>query len=455
MPTAREFEPAAIRSFRYRDWALNATSGQVTLRYALDAPDQTIEFSELVHLPGDITGLPTPRRGALDACLRLLWLTAGVSYYKAAAPLQVVVEGPPLTTGELSWCRELYTQGLAEFGFQNSLDLRNRPQWPDPSTDPPRPAGSGLQLSPTALVPVGGGKDSAVTVELLRQAGVDQLLFSVNDNPAILRMVDAAGLPHVIARRLLDPRLTELNASGAFNGHIPITAVVSLIALATALISGCSAVVMSNERSASVGNLSWEGSPVNHQWSKGFAAERALAGLVAAEVSPELTYFSVLRPLSELSILRAFSAMRQYHPVFTSCNVAFRIDEARRSAGWCANCAKCRFVFLGLAPWLGPTELTAIVGANLLEDLQQVDGFLALLGIGADKPFECVGEIEESRAAVLAAASRPEWRSAPLLSVLRDRVIAAGPVPTLAALLVPSPAHAVPERFQVALDALG
>lgn len=454
MPPAA-FQPASVRSFRYVDWSLDAATGRVDLRYALESPDGPIELTETVELPGQISGLSPARRTALAACLRLLWLAAGVSYYKAAAPPEVLVDGPALTSAERSWCRDLYLFGLAEFAYANSLDLRDRPQWPNVSTAAPSPAVPGLGLTGRALVPIGGGKDSAVTVEALRATGVDQLLFSVNDNPAILRMVKAAGLPHVLARRRLDPRLGELNAAGALNGHVPVTAVVSLIALASALTTGCDAVVMSNERSASVGNLVWHGIDVNHQWSKGFAAEQALADLLANEVSPELAYFSLLRPLSELAILRAFSAMTRYHPVFTSCNAAFRIDAARRSPGWCGNCDKCRFVFLGLAPWLGPEELVAIIGRNLLDDEEQTDGFLALLGIGADKPFECVGEIEESRAAVLAAADRPEWVGARLLATLRERVLATGSVPSMESLLVPAAEHAVPDRFLECLRAIG
>ena len=151
--------------------------------------------------------------------------------------------------------------------------------------------------------------------------------------------------------RTLDPGLAALNRAGALNGHVPITAIVSCVALLTAALNGFDAVAMANERSASAGNLHWDGVEVNHQFSKGLRAERLLAAAAAEAAGDTPRLFSILRPASELAIARAFARMERYHGAFTSCNAIFRIDPALRAASWCCDCPKCRFVFLALAPF--------------------------------------------------------------------------------------------------------
>ena len=243
----------------------------------------------------------------------------------------------------------LYSEGLGELAYTNALPELPRPRFPrEPSTR----ARTVEPVSPRrVLVPVGGGKDSAVALEIVRRAGCELALFSIGDAPPIARTVAVAGLPHLIVTRHLDPALPALNRAGALNGHVPITAIVSCVALLTAALRGFDTVAMANERSASAGNLSWEGIEVNHQFSKGLRAERLLAA-AAREVGAPVQIFSVLRPASELAIARAFARMERYHEAFTSCNAIFRLDPALRAASWCCECPKCRFVFLVLAPFM-------------------------------------------------------------------------------------------------------
>jgi hypothetical protein len=264
------------------------------------------------------------------------------------------------------------------------------------------------------------------------------------------------GLEDRLVRRTLDPRLHALTRAGGMNGHVPVTAIVSLASVAAAILHGVDAVVMANERSASAPSFEWNGLAVNHQYSKGIEFERDLRALLARDVSPELQWFSLLRPFSELQIVRHFASLPGYHHVVTSCNRAFALDAARRSVGWCADCPKCRFVFLALACFLPRTDVVSIIGHDLLDDDAQVPGYLALLGIDAVKPLECVGEVEESRAAAEVLLERPEWEGARVVEAIRarlDATLRAGPQ-ALAALLAPSSEHHVPAAYRSALDAL-
>ncbi|MDE3134121.1 MAG: hypothetical protein KGL15_08660 [Acidobacteriota bacterium] len=408
------FDPRAINAFQFT-YRNMTPEGLVRLGYALD----DIEFEETLELPAPVVSPP-----AVEGLLDLLHWVAGVSYFKAAIPRHLVCEtgAPPPATGRL--LSVLYSEGLGEFAVVNGLERLPDPQFP-------RGIDWGTSTEATApqslLVPIGGGKDSAVAVEIARRSGLPTTLFSIGDAPPISATVEVAALPRQLVTRTLDPRLLELNARGALNGHVPVTAIVSCVALLTAATQGLDAVLMANERSASEGNLVWNGVEVNHQFSKSRRAERLLADAVAEiEGAPQI--FSILRPASELSIASAFAKLEQYHRAFTSCNRVFQLDPEKRLGSWCGDCDKCRFVFLILAPFLAPAKLTEIFGRDLLDDPGQYDGFALLTATGGSKPFECVGEVEECLAAIHLISRVRGWRERPLVRRLVDEVLAAHPL---------------------------
>lgn len=380
----------------------------IQLRYrAVGRNGTTTEFTEVIELPGTLAHAAAVTR---EPVLRLLSLAASLSYFKAFAPGSIgVSEG--LTAQERTFLDELTKNGLGEFAYVNDLPEVFETVIVGP-TLAPNPVSAPPPLK-RALVAVGGGKDSIVSIEALKAAGVEVGLFSVNSYKPIEDTATAAGIPLQSARRRLDPALFRLNRRGAPNGHVPVTAVNSLIAILTAMTLGYDTVVFSNEASSSYGNFVWHGRDINHQWSKGIEFERLLRQTLPAG-SPN--YVSLLRPLTELRIARRFAAHRAYHHVFTSCNRAFKLQESERTS-WCADCPKCRFVFLCLAPFMPRQDLLGIFGGrDMFADPRQSVGFLELLGAdGLQKPFECVGEPEECRLALGLLAEHDDWRDHPFL----------------------------------------
>ncbi len=443
------FDPRSFESFRFVARELDA-DGRVTLRYALD---ESIGFVEEFDLP--VAGpISAAERARVDPLLALLHWAAGVSYFKTALPAQVSCEtgAPPPAVARL--LEALYSEGLGELAFTNALSELPRPRFPRAGSVAGavvEPAGEERRV----LVPIGGGKDSIVALEIVRRAGLQTALFSIGDAPPILRTVAAAGLEHLQARRRLDPGLARLNRTGAINGHVPVTAIVSCVALLTAALHGFDDVAMANERSASSGNLVWDGIEVNHQFSKSLRAERLLSSALE-EVPGAPRLFSVLRPASELSIARAFARMEPYHTAFTSCNAIFRSDPELRAASWCCECPKCRFVFLALAPFCDPAQLRAIFGRDLLDEDGQFEGFALLTATGGHKPFECVGEEQESIAAIRLLAEDPRWREQRVVARLVAEVLPLYPrsVGDPAEVLALSEEHAVPRALLAEVRAL-
>jgi UDP-N-acetyl-alpha-D-muramoyl-L-alanyl-L-glutamate epimerase len=417
------FDPTAFHTFRFVGRELDAL-GHVTLRYALD---EEIFFVEELELP--IEAAPARPREAdgerVQGLLSLLHWVAGVSYFKTALPASVSCEtgAPPPAAAAL--LEALYSEGLAELAYTNGLPGLPRPSFPAaaplPASAHSRAQAEDARPLERVLVPIGGGKDSAVALEIVRRSGAELALFSLGDAAPIARTVEVAGLPRLLARRTLDPGLAALNDAGAINGHIPITAIVSCVALLTAALNGFDAVAMANERSASAGNVNWDGVEVNHQFSKGLRAERLLSAAAAEAGGPRL--FSVLRPASELAIARAFARMPRYHAAFTSCNAIFRIDPALRAASWCCACPKCRFVFLALAPFSEPAHLRELFGRDLLDEDDQFEGFALLTATGGHKPFECVGEEQESLAAIRLLAQDERWSGHRVVARLIEQVL--------------------------------
>src|SRR5215218_685135 len=284
------FQPSEFTTFRFVARELD-DDGRIALRYALDDAIELVERFEL-PIAAAVTDVDRER---VDGLLALLHWVAGVSYFKTAAPPEVRSEAgaPPPATARL--LEALYSEGLGEFAYVNELPRLPRPKFaaaPDPTVRPKLARDDG----PRVLVPVGGGKDSVVALEIVRRSGLDMALFSVGDATPIARTAAVAGLPHLIARRRIDPGLGELNRTGALNGHVPVTAIVTCVAMIAAALNGFDAVAMANERSASQGNLHWDGVEVNHQFSKGLAAERLLRA-ATAELAPGMETFSLLRPL--------------------------------------------------------------------------------------------------------------------------------------------------------------
>lgn len=426
MPTSLADRRAAVlsalgltgsESFAFTEVTLDGTTA--TLHYELDGVGALAETWNFHGVT--LTGHDPARQVAIERAARLLHLLAGVSYFKATLP-------PTLATGPVSQpVRDLMSAvvggGLAELAWVNDLDLAGHFHLPPPTLDPVTPAPV-IGAANGPLVPVGGGKDSIVTLEAVRDLA--PTLFAVNPRGPITRTIDTAALPAITVTRTLDPTLFDLNDRGAVNGHVPVTAIVSAGAVVAAVAGGHEAVLLSNERSADQATVVTEdGRHVNHQWSKTTAFERAFAAIVTDEVAADVSYLSLLRPLSELEIGRRFTAARtpDGHPwdaVFNSCNRAFHLRGQRRE--WCGECPKCHFVFLALAPFMGRDRVTAIWGRNLLDDADLVDGFADLAGIGDHKPFECVGEEEESAASLAWLGAQPDWANDVVLASLRDRL---------------------------------
>ena len=442
-------------TFVYDDVRLDAATNTVSCHYRLDE----WQFTETVTLPagGDWTA------PAVAEAARLLFLLAGVSYYKAGAPPVIDLGGNAVTDSERDFLRQYYIDGLGEFAYRATprLDLTGL-EIRGPRLERPAPVGfsSGFTARPsTPLIPFGGGIDSIVSVEMMKpgtvSSAVSPSLFVVNRPndrfEAIEKPAAVTGLPIVRAERVLDPQILRSAELGFLNGHVPVTGVISAIAVLAATVGGHDAVVMSNEWSASVGTVEFDGRSINHQYSKSMAFETGLRQWISEAIGPGLEYFSLLRPFTELWIARRFAELTQYFDTFRSCNRAFHVDRTKRLDHWCARCDKCCFIDLILAPFVDAKTLRDVFAAGGPEPLRNPElyrTFETLLGLIPDsKPWECVGDVHESQVAVQLAAARADRQRDDIVRDLARRVHGGEASALAKVLLKPVGRHHIPTRY--------
>jgi len=414
------------------------------------------EFCEVLDF-----GHALPSCPKITAVFDALSVLLGISYYKAYAPDHIIVDSPNISAQQMGFFRTLYLNGLGEFAYRNKLDLSSRVNF-ERGRDAPRPGLADRVASSPDLtadrrhaVLIGGGKDSLVSVEILRAAKEPMVLFAVNPKQPMIDCADASGFPLISVRRTLDPKLFALNDQGALNGHVPITAIVSFIAVAASFVHGFKSIILSNERSADEGNVTHGGITINHQFSKSSLFEDEIRQYINDYISTDLSYFSLLRPLSEVHIGQLFAKTDRYDSVFTSCNRAFRLRDTAPGARWCGACPKCRFTFLILAAAMPRERLLKIFGTDLLDDAAQLPGYEELAGLAGHKPWECVGEIAESGAAILTLANQPSWAEALIIRQLAPRLAAIMPQrdDLWRRFLTPSRDHHLAPAFERMLDA--
>lgn len=379
--------------FIFRKYSFDPNSKTLRLEYAID---DAYSFLETYTFDFPFTEFDA---AALDRAFQLLFFVAGVSYYKTFLPAEIVVEKGEIDSSLAAFLSKTYQKGLGEFFYVNGLDPRTHINFPI-NTDSIIPIDAGSTSG--KIVGVGGGKDSLVSIELLRSAGEAFSTWSLGHRAQLAPLVERIGSHHYWVERQWDTQLLSLKDNErAYNGHVPISAIFACVGSIVGILSGKRDLIVSNESSASEPTLEYRGVSVNHQYSKSLEFEQDYQTVLAQCFGDSQRYYSLLRPLSELHIAEIFASrgFEKYKDVFSSCNRAF--THGSEGMFWDGSCPKCAFVFLILTPFIDRSSLEHLFsGKNLLlsEELEQT--YKQLLGIEGDKPLECVGEIKESRAAM-------------------------------------------------------
>lgn len=394
--------------FIFEAYELDTKNRQILLTYSLNTG--TI-FTETFPLPEDLS-LEASDSPDIQRALFALHLAAGISYYKTFCPPEIVVKSGQLSQAQAEFWNKFYTKGLGEFFYINKIDFRNFVKFPVSAEAPAALAPAKFPPLENVLLPFGGGKDSVVSLEILRKQKITTTLFRLRAHHFITQLADVAKTPMLTVERQLDPQLFELNASGAYNGHVPITGIVTFLGIVVSLLGNYDAIVFSNERSADYGSIEFHGMHINHQWSKGIEAEQLITKYLASFVTTRIQYLNPLRPFSELKITEIFAKYPEYFLHTTSCNQNWLMLDNHPSANaWCGKCYKCCFIFALYAAMLPEDTAIKMFGKNLFEDETLLHKYRQLWGAEGIKPFDCVGTPEETQAAMYLALQKPVFKN--------------------------------------------
>jgi UDP-N-acetyl-alpha-D-muramoyl-L-alanyl-L-glutamate epimerase len=380
----------------YRSFHWEIRENVLHIQYYFNLADK-FSFYPTVTIPLKNWSLKNIEYGFIKSVVFNIGMVELISYWKAACPSKIHIVPVALSIEEQVWWKKLFYLGLGEFFHVNGIEMKERYMLSFTFEKSSRHLQKDFRINldyKGVVVPVGGGKDSLTSLSVLQNSEYDLVAMAINPGKATLDSVKAAGLENSFLeiKRTIDPDLIQLNASGFLNGHTPFSAIVAFVSLLATVITGKGFIALSNESSANEATI--PGTQINHQYSKSFQFETDFRNFVRRFISPDINYFSLLRPLNELQIASIFSKHPDFLSIFRSCNVGSKTNS------WCCSCPKCLFTFIMLSSFIDRNTLKEIFGEDLFENSDLIPILDQLSGLAKEKPFECIGTIEEVNTAL-------------------------------------------------------
>ena len=183
-----------------------------------------------------------------------------ISYWKATCSKNVYINCGNINNEQINWWKKLYFNGLSELFYRNNI-----------KTD----IDSFMNIIPNSeieefnydnideeyngyIVPIGGGKDSVVTLETLKIDKNNDYALIINPKPVTLECARLAGLSNdniIEIKRTIDSNLIDLNSKGFINGHTPFSSMLAFYSYLTSYLLVKKYIALSNENSANESNI--------------------------------------------------------------------------------------------------------------------------------------------------------------------------------------------------------
>lgn len=393
------------KEFIYEKYEIIENNNEYEIKFYFNIPNLTTFEPKIIIKKENITN-KNINKDFLEYLVFNIGLVELISYVKCTCSPNIIIKCGYLNNEQINWFKKLYYNGLGEFLYRNNINISEQDLFNIETTQEKKEFN--IEYNGIGnLIPVGGGKDSNVTLELLKEE--DNTCFIINPKGANIECANISGYNTITIKRILDKKIIELNKEGFLNGHTPFSAIVAFTSFLCAYLSNKKYIILSNEDSANQSTVL--GTNINHQYSKTYEFENDFNEYTKKHFNIDIKYFSLLRPLTEFQIGMLFSKIEKYHKTFKSCNLGSKGETWE----WCCNCPKCLFVYTILSPFLYKEKLINIFGKDLFEDETLLETFKELLGYKETKPWECVGTYEEVRYAVSLLIKKLENQKLPYL----------------------------------------
>ena len=398
------------KEFIYHSYQISENENNIELRYEFEIPGLS-KFEPKITIQKKDIKFESVNSDYIKYIVFNLGMVELISYWKCVCPKNVIIKCGYLDEYQIEWFKKLYYYGLGEYRYINNISISEQ-EMMNIVVEAPKTQIEIPQLSTTgAIIPVGGGKDSTVTLELLKHSKDENYCLIIGSKEPSMKCAEIAGYENnriIEISRTIDENIKRLNKEGYLNGHTPFSSMLAFLSYLVATLAGKKYIALSNESSANESNV--EGENINHQYSKSYEFEQDFSEYVKKYFSEDVKYFSMLRPINELQIAMLFAKNEQYHKIFRSCNVGSKQIPWK----WCCNCPKCLFVYCILSPFLYKEKLVDIFGDDMFENKELLNTFIELCGYGKNKPFECVGTYEEINFAITKTITNLEKQNKPL-----------------------------------------
>ena len=419
MDKSLEFDKfrSEYKEFYYNSFSLTEDGDAIFLEYDFEIPGLTSFNPKIKILKKNMNFKSIDTIYAKNMAFNIGMIEL-ISYWKCCCSPKIIVKCGFLDNNQINFWKKIYFYGLGELFFTNNIktDIESFVNIECLKNDNEFNYKVIEDESDGYIVPIGGGKDSVVTLETLKINKNRDFALIINPKPVTRKCAEIAGLADnniIEVYRSIDKRLIDLNSKGFINGHTPFSAMLAFVSYFVAYLLSKKYIALSNENSANESNV--VGEKINHQYSKSFEFECDFENYASNYLKAPVKYFSFLRPLNELQIAKIFSKHEKYHLTFKSCNVGSK----EKDWIWCCNCAKCLFAYIILSPFLYKTKLVNIFGEDLFEKESLLETFIELTGNGKTKPFDCVGTYEEVNFAISKTIENLEKSNADLPILLK------------------------------------
>ena len=364
--------------FIYNDYKITEEEDKIVIEYHFEIENLT-KFNPRIEILKKNFKFNKINSNEVKNIVFNLGMVEAISYFKSTCSPQFFIKCGKLDAFQESWFKKLYYLGLGEFRFINNIKIEQNKLVEFISIGEEIEVKQNDDKFSGCVIPVGGGKDSNVTMDLLKNYKNDSLVFMIGGKKVSKECAKVAGYTDeqiIEVKRIIDKNLLNLNKQGFFNGHTPFSAIVAFISYLCSYMLGKKYIALSNEDSANETNV--DGENINHQYSKTIEFENDFREYARKYLKADIEYFSMLRPISELQIAMLFSRIENFHTIFKSCNVGSKSEPWV----WCCDCPKCLFVYTILSPFLYKEKLINIFGEDLFEKENLLKTFVELCGYG-------------------------------------------------------------------------
>jgi len=245
------------QEFIYEDYKIGENEKEILIEYNFKIPKLT-NFTPKIKIPKKEFKIENIEDKKIRNMVFHMGLIELISYWKCTCSPKVIIKCGSLNKEQINWFKKLYFYGLGELFFRNGIKT-NIEEFMEIET-----IGKEIDIEEDSkkldgyIVPIGGGKDSCVTLETLNIDRKKDLCLIINPKPVTLECAKIAGFENkniVEVYRTIDQNLIELNKKGFINGHTPFSSMLAFLSYFIAYIFGKKYIALSNESSANESNV--------------------------------------------------------------------------------------------------------------------------------------------------------------------------------------------------------